>query len=247
MAKILLIDADIACFQFACTNQQIIHWDEEVSSEVLTPEVAKADLDAFVQRLLQQTKCSRALFCFTSHPAWRFKVLPTYKHNRRNKERPKLLDELKDHIRQNYEVREKPTLEADDVMGVLATRNPGRYLLASLDKDLLQIPGEHYNWRKEERVTITEEEANHRFYLQALTGDPTDGFSGCPGIGPKRAELILAGAKDPWAAIVRTYESKGLTEEDALAQARVARILRATDYDFDNRKVILWTPPGRAS
>lgn len=91
------------------------------------------------------------------------------------------------------------------------------------------------------------EEANRYFFMQVLTGDPTDGYKGCPGIGPKRAEKILEGVnvldeKEAWRAVVGAYASKGLTEEEALQQARVARILRHTDYDLEKEEVILWEP-----
>src|SRR5690606_15306825 len=91
---------------------------------------------------------------------------------------------------------------------------------------------------------VSEEEADRYFYMQVLTGDPTDGYSGCPGIGPKRAERLLdgVGLEDMWSVIVETYEAKGLTEEDALQQARVARILRKNDYDFKNKSPMLWAP-----
>ena len=68
----------------------------------------------------------------------------------------------------------------------------------------------------------------------------------CPGVGPVKAEECLAEAKiyggPYWSAVVATYENKGLTEEDALVQARVARICRADDYDFKNKEVRLWNP-----
>ena len=66
-----------------------------------------------------------------------------------------------------------------------------------------------------------------------------------------RARKVLKGfsqgttadsANHPWARVVRTFESRGLTEEDALVQARVARILREGDYDFAERQPILWSP-----
>lgn len=134
-------------------------------------------------------------------------------------------------------------LEADDVMGILMTKYPGKYILASIDKDLRQIPGQHYNWDKDEFKEVSLDEGNLFFYTQILTGDPTDGYSGCPNIGPKRAERILASAKDVWKAIVKTYEAKGLTEWDAIVTARVARILRASDYNFKTGKIRLWKPP----
>lgn len=48
---------------------------------------------------------------------------------------------------------------------------------------------------------------------------------------------------DTWMAVVSLYERFGFTEADAVVQARVSRILRSSDYDFANKKVILWTPP----
>jgi len=46
-----------------------------------------------------------------------------------------------------------------------------------------------------------------------------------------------------WSAVVDAYESKGLTEEDAVMQARMARILRAEDWDFGKKAPRLWCPP----
>ena len=39
------------------------------------------------------------------------------------------------------------------------------------------------------------------------------------------------------------FKDKELTEEDALVNARLARILTVDDYDFENKKPKLWTPP----
>lgn len=253
MPKTILIDADIACFQIACVNQQEYQWDDETVSSVIDQESAVRDLEEFIESLLEATETQEALFCFSSSPNFRHEVLPTYKHNRKGSEKPKLFFSLQEYLQENYPVRQKPNLEADDVLGILATMNPGKYVIASLDKDLLQIPGVHYNWKKNEIHEVSEEDADKQFYLQALMGDPTDGYKGCPGIGVVKATSLLQSCEEVpdflgdlphvmWRAIVKAYESKGLTEEDALQQARVARILRASDYDFDRKKPILWSP-----
>jgi DNA polymerase-1 len=116
----------------------------------------------------------------------------------------------------------------------------------------------------------TEEEADRFHLLQSVAGDMVDGYSGCPGIGMVRAQKILdagqvleshlhtfqrgarkgdtelrwAPGRDgtPWEVVVSIYESAGLTEAEALMNARVARICRAEDYDFVKQEVILWTP-----
>jgi DNA polymerase-1 len=125
----------------------------------------------------------------------------------------------------------------------MATRLPGRYVMATIDKDLRQIPGIHYNWKKERVLDVSPRQADYWFYFQVLTGDSTDGYAGCPGIGVRRAERVLEDSDpDPWACVVAAFESRGLTEEDALVQARVARILRVDDYDFEEAQPILWSP-----
>jgi DNA polymerase-1 len=154
-----------------------------------------------------------------------------------------LLDVLIEHARQVWECRSEDSLEADDVMGIMATRSPRSHVIASTDKDLKQVPGVHYNWRTDCMERVTTPDADYWFYFQVLTGDSTDGYSGCPGVGPRRAKAVLEGAgEDPWASVVAAFESKGLSEEDALAQARVARILRCDDYDLKHRRPILWRP-----
>lgn len=243
--KTLLVDADIVAYQFAVVNQDEYIWDEETTSKVTDLDRALEQVDYFIEGLMKTTKASKALFCFSSSPNFRYSVLPTYKHNRTG-EKPELYSEVRAYIEDKYECKTKPNLEADDVLGILSTLNPEQMVIATIDKDLMQIQGHHYNWRKDEYVYVTQEQADRFFYRQILMGDPTDGYSGCPYIGVKRAEDILIQAvvdeKSIWEAIVEAYEAKGLTEEYALQQARVARILRAEDYDFENQEVILWAP-----
>lgn len=52
----------------------------------------------------------------------------------------------------------------------------------------------------------------------------------------------LAEGETLWDAIVSLFRKAGLDEQDALVQARVARILRASDFNFRDKQVILWTP-----
>ena len=80
--------------------------------------------------------------------------------------------------------------------------------------------------------------------FQTLVGDATDGYSGCPTIGPVAATKLLGFCSDQtamWDLVTSTYRKKGLGEEEALIQARVARILRFEDYKKE--EVLLWTPP----
>jgi DNA polymerase I len=251
---ILLADADIIVYAAASIHQDTIKWDEDVTSVTTDLPQAKNYVDSTVERLMRETKCTDVLMALSSvEKNFRYSVLPTYKHNRSGLDRPLLREALNEYVVDTYAHKRKNSVEGDDVLGILATAFPGKYLIATIDKDLRQIPGSHYNWQKREFFKVTKEDGDLWFFTQILTGDPGDGYKGCPGIGKVKAEAILdyqrAGVKPEelnwsyWAGICRAYESKGLTEADALAQARCARILQHTDYDFKKDEVILWNPP----
>ena len=130
-------------------------------------------------------------------------------------------------------------LEADDAMGIYATAHPGN-VIVSPDKDMKQIPGKLYNL--EDNWVITEEEGAKWHMIQTLAGDQTDGYSGVPGIGVKRAETLFNKQGYSWATVVKAFEDKGLTETDALTNARLAKILTIDDYDTKKQEPRLWSP-----
>ena len=249
----LLIDGDILLHRFAFSNQYSIDWDGDGELvDVLDADKAKRELDQDVKDLLKATKTKSYVFCISSNFNFRYKVLPTYKHNRTG-EKPKLYDILKEHVESIHAALHYKNLEADDLMGIISTRQPEGWVIASLDKDMDQIPGWHYNWNKQSLYRTEQSWCDYWFLRQVLTGDSTDGYKGCPGIGPKKADLVLQPAMSPepmlfnmeigWEQVVEAYEKKGLTEADALQQARVARILRHGEYDERTFKPVLWTPP----
>ena len=103
-----------------------------------------------------------------------------------------------------------------------------------------QIPGQLYNL--DERFTVSSEQGAAWHLTQTLAGDQTDGYGGVPGIGVKRAETLFKNKGYSWKTVVEAFKEKGLTEEDALTNARLARILTVDDYDFETKKPKLWTP-----
>jgi DNA polymerase-1 len=131
-----------------------------------------------------------------------------------------------------------PNLEADDVLGLRSGKDT---VIVSWDKDMKQIPGKHYNPISDEVFEVSPEEGYRYFLTQVLTGDRVDGYTGLPGCGPVKAENIL-NASCTWDSVAAAYTRAGLTEQDALRQARLAYILKdPTDYNSHN-EVRLWTP-----
>ena len=78
--------------------------------------------------------------------------------------------------------------------------------------------------------------------IQALAGDNTDGYAGVPGIGVKRATALFEEKGYSWQTVVEAFKDKDLSEEVALTNARLARILTTEDYDHEKRKPLLWNP-----
>jgi DNA polymerase-1 len=164
-------------------------------------------------------------------------------------QRPILHKPMRDWILQEIYATVVPTLEGDDCCGMAAT-SPAPFegglferIIVSSDKDLKQIPGRLYNPDDpSDVVSISVEEADYFHLLQTLTGDRTDNYPGCKGLGDVKARKLFDKKGATWDTVVEAYCSAGLTEADALAQARVARVCRWNDYDCEKGEVKLWTP-----
>jgi len=243
--RIALIDADVNAFQAAVVNEKSTDWGDGIwTVHAFEEEVEKSFRDS-IDRIVDATGADKVILAFSDDDRsanWRLNVLPTYKATRAGQRSPMLRKYITSWARENYETFTKPTLEGDDVLGILATRkSKDEMVICTIDKDLKTVPGFHYNFGKKELFEVDEITADYWHLYQTLVGDATDNYAGCPGIGPVAARRILD--EDPtWGAVVRTYKKAGLGEEEALVQARVARICRASDYNFKTKEVKLWLP-----
>jgi DNA polymerase-1 len=250
--KFILIDADIILHRFGHANQTKIQWSEGEEPSLAVNPISEVlnEVDSFIGSLVEKLG-GEPFLCFSGEKNFRYEVLSTYKHNRSAMVKPIHFHAIGDHLKNNYDWLAQKQLEGDDLMGIISTSEPGRYIIASIDHDMMQIPGVHYNWNSGRKARQSKADAERVFYMQVLTGDPGDGYKGIPGVGPVKAAKILdteinENQDDPctteWERIVHAYQEAGLTEDDALQQARVARILRKGDYDFDTEEVTLWNP-----
>lgn len=265
--RTVLVDADVLVYSASHTAQRVIEWEPGTFTVHGNLDNAKQVVDDKLMHICEALHADRLVLALSDYTApWRKAVMPTIKQNRSGVAKPVLLHPLRAYLHDRYEVVQRPTLEGDDVLGILGTHPtllPGQKIIVTIDKDLKGVPGFLANLTDLDKgeaavVQVTEAQADRFHLLQALAGDPTDGYAGCPGIGMKKAEKILSYAVDAapagadsdtlnwlcWEAIVNAYRAAGLGEEVALQNARVARICRFRDYDFENKHVILWTPPG---
>ncbi len=235
-------------FQAVKLCETEIEWMPDVITTHLNVREVQFLFDSLLNQKKGQVKPDSTLLCWTAEDNFRKKIDPSYKGNRRStwhRIKPVGFKEARRRVEHSYPSECWYRLEADDVIGILATRLAKKSpIIWSGDKDLKQIPGYHLN-EDGDVYLISEDEADAFFYRQCLCGDTVDGYSGCPSVGPKTAEKLipLKGFNSPsaWRTVVKTYEKKGLSETHALTQARLARILRATEYTYDD--IDLWTPP----
>ena len=250
---IALIDADSLLYKVGFAIEDKTIWNEfdvEAGFETEQDITYSTDLNqciytfnALIDNILFATDCDEALLVFTGNQNFRKAFPVEYKANRKDARKPSGYYELLDYARFHYDAYITDLgLEADDYVVYLKTHGTEDYVLCAIDKDVLyQTEGRHYNYNKDEEVTVTKWESIKYAYIQTLTGDTSDGYKGCKGIGDKRARRLLHGLEtegDLWAAVVEAYENAGQTEEEALWTMRLANM-----HQWNGSEIVLWNPP----
>lgn len=171
-----LIDADIVLHRVGFTTENDEFW------------VAKARCDDMLDKILVDTGAEFFQLWLSDSPAnnFRYSIYPAYKANR-TIPKPKHHEHLKAYIIQEWGARFAEGMEADDYLGILQDSENSTTVICSIDKDLKQIPGIHYNFVKEEWDTVNEDRAIKEFYKQLLIGDVSDNIPGARGVGRVKA------------------------------------------------------------
>ena len=235
----LLIDADYIVYKNCAAAETELDFGEDVI--LVTSNFS----DAYNATTKELTKLKDEFgsfptikLFFSDTKNFRKKIAPSYKGHR-NRKKPCGYKRVINKLKTEFDVVIMPTLEADDAMGIYATQYPGN-VIVSPDKDMKQIPGTLYNL--DEKFTITSDSGRAWHLIQCLSGDQTDGYSGVPGIGVKRAQTLFDKEGYSWKTVVKAFTDKGMTEYDAILNARLAKILTIDDYDTEKQEPILWTP-----
>ena len=236
----LLIDADFIVYKACAANEIDIDWGDDVILVTSRFSEAYKSVERDLFRIATDLGCfDDSILFFTDSVNFRKRIDPSYKGHR-NRKKPCGYRRVINKLKEEYNVVVMPELEADDAIGIYATKEQG-HIICSPDKDMRQIPGDLYDL-SDGVTTITQEEGKRWHFIQTLAGDQTDGYGGVPGFGIKRAEAFFEENGYTWNSIVEAFESKGLNESIALRNAQLAKILQCTDYDFTNQCVKLWTP-----
>ena len=241
------IDGDILVYRAALKCETICDWGDDLWSIAADLREAKGHFTSEVSRIITilsgEFSSIETIVCVSCQgPTFRHVLFPDYKGNRKSR-KPLVFRPLRDWAVTEMGAIRYPRLEADDVMGIGATKNPDS-VIVTIDKDLRSIPGKHYNPDKPEEgvVDVSLSQADEFFFTQSIAGDPTDNFKGVPGIGMVRAAKLLDKEGASWETVLGAYAKAKLSEEEALLNTRMARILRHTDWDSKKSEAILWNP-----
>lgn len=173
----------------------VVHENDDV-------EHAYFEVDKILNDLLLVTEATSFQVYLTGENNFRYNIYPEYKANRGAD--PKHRKAVKEYVAGKWNAIVSNGCEADDLLGAAQVGAKGETCIASIDKDLNQIPGLHYHpgikrnqvfIREPKFYTVTPEEGLRFFYYQLLVGDSTDNIKGAIGIGPKKAENILTNCK----------------------------------------------------
>jgi DNA polymerase-1 len=241
----LLIDADFVTYKACAAAEDEINFTEDVILVVSRFSEALANIRRELAKVKQEFIWDNPeiILFYSDHRNFRKKIYPDYKGHR-NRKKPCGYKRCIRELGNEYEVVVMDWLEADDALGIYATQHPGN-IIVSPDKDMRQIAGRLYDFK--ELTLITPEEGEQWHYIQTLAGDQTDGYSGAPGYGVKTAVKLFENEGYKWETIVEAFNSKGLGEDEALLNARLAKILQKEDYDFQQRQPIYWNPTDASS
>jgi len=238
MMTTLVIDGDIIAYQVAASAEVPINWGDGLWTLHAHEDEVMVKVDDAISNLIEKSKADKVEVALSDKHNFRKDVADYYKANRKNVRRPMLLQFAKDYMADEYNGVIWKNLEADDVLGIKVTSSD-EYIIWSADKDLKTCYGRHLT--DDGEIYVEEKEADYWFYTQVLTGDSTDNYPGCPKVGVKTAEKLLT--EDPtWNKVVATFARQNLSEEVALEQAHLARILRNGEYNLKTGEVSLWKP-----
>lgn len=173
---------------------------------------------------------------------------------------------VRDYLTQRWGAVVVSGVEADDRVSIrcrelAADRTP--FVLATIDKDLDQVPGLHYGYKDHVFYDVDPEEARLYFWQQVLSGDSTDNIQGCVKVGPVGAKkkidewlkvfrtAVNVDSVDHylWSCVLNTYHHNIQTFPEKFPKGMLAR-----DAAIENARLVfmleyegqLWMPPGEA-
>jgi hypothetical protein len=191
--KVALIDGDAIIYILAWQFKDQVPHGDGYDNMLMT-------VDQFITGIQSATECNHYLGALGHQevPCFRYEIAKykPYKATRRDKDEWVLLWEpvIRQRLADVWKFITYPKLEADDIISIAAEwykTTGSNFVVCSPDKDLRQIAGRHFDYKKTEFHEISPLQAQYNFAYQMLVGDDSDNVAGLPGIGEKKATAAL--------------------------------------------------------
>lgn len=182
MTKVL-IDADPIVWAVGCVVK-----DDPIENALHTVKLKLNDI-------IEKSGADSYDIFLTGGGNFRKDVHDSYKANRDDGDRPYHFDAIRQYMVDVWGGTIYEGVEADDAIGLASTADDST-IICSIDKDLDQLPGVHYNYNKNSIYEVSYEQGMHFFFKQMLMGDRADNIGGIKGVGPKTAEKLLQGLSE---------------------------------------------------
>lgn len=215
------------------------HQQEEVYTEqeykVASFETVKTIIRDTLQQVTDNTLCDYYVIYLSDDTTFRHDLFQDYKANRKG-HKPFYHSSLREFLVTSFNAVIRKNLEADDCIITDHVASDDETIICSVDKDLYQISGLHYNLATKETTDVPDNlgspdaDYDYGFYLfclQTMAGDSVDNYKGIPKVGYKRASKALEGcygANTMWDSVVSSYVKNGLDYEYLFQQANLAYI-----------------------
>lgn len=229
MGKVL-IDGDIIAYRAAFSTEQMGLSD------------TKAKVDDLIEFILDKTVLFPEIgldyvVYLTGKGNFRHDIAKShvYKGNRKHVQKPRHLQTARDHMESKYQAIISQGEEADDLIAMEAAKLNYKACVASIDKDMLQIPCWHFNIVRGDYLKVEPFGGIKFFYKQILTGDRADNIVGLFRVGEVKASKILDGAEteeELWDRVIKAYDGD---EERVTENARLLWLRR--------EEAEIWQPP----
>lgn len=164
------IDGDIVCYRCAAATE-----NDDVN-------IACWQTGEMIRRILHETNAVGYNIFLTGANNFRYDIYPDYKANRKDMKRPLHLEAVREYLVTYWNAKVTDGYEADDAMGIEQCLEPEGSIICSIDKDMLMIPGWHYNFVKQEQRMVSPQDGMRHLYWQALMGDKSDNIPGFDGL-----------------------------------------------------------------
>lgn len=191
---IALIDADTVTYRCAA------------SAENDPLDIALERADSLIERILYETGSQVAELWLTGSNNFRYDINPQYKANRKNKPRPKWLEPLREHLVIGWGAKVSDGNEADDELGISQCSTSDDTVICGNDKDLLTIPGQHFNFVTGVHRIISPHEGLQNFYFQMIMGDTSDNIFGFDGKARSKVPNFLKPMVDEFLSLQTEIE-----------------------------------------